>query len=108
MSESTLSSEPHSALQPLLTAEQVANTLSIHPHTVLRALAGQINIPLPPGFKLGGRWRFRQDDVCKFVDELSGRVQLSNKERTDKLEPVTGIQQPGRPRKIARGMTGAA
>lgn len=94
------------ALQPLLTAEQVANTLSIHPHTVLRALAGQIKIPLPPGFKLGGRWRFRQDDVCKFIDDLSGRATPSRQAEADK--PTKSFSRPGRPRKLARALRGAA
>ena len=108
MSESLSLSENNlaiQALQPLLTADQVANTLSIHPHTVLRALAGQIKIPLPPGFKLGGRWRFRQDDVCKFIDEISGRTMLPH---AVTHKPIAADPRPGRPRKLARAMGGSA
>lgn len=114
MSESLSGNQPAvAALQPLLTVEQVANTLSLHPHTVLRALANQIKIPLPPSFKLGGRWRFRQDEVCKFIDELSGKTSaLSKNEQADDTSPILtqGTKLSGRPRKVAcvPGQAGAA
>ncbi|MBI3318806.1 MAG: helix-turn-helix domain-containing protein [Candidatus Omnitrophica bacterium] len=41
----------------ILTIDQVADFLHLHPMTVYRlAKEGKL-----PGFKVGGRWRFRQD-----------------------------------------------
>ena len=49
----------------LFTAEELAEKLRIHPHTVRRlARAGKL-----PGFKIGGQWRFEQ----KQMDELKKR-----------------------------------
>jgi len=46
----------------ILTAEEVAKYLRIHPYTVKRlARTGKL-----PGFKVGGQWRFRKDDIDKW------------------------------------------
>lgn len=43
----------------ILTAQEVAEYLRIHPYTVKRlARAGKL-----PGFKVGGQWRFRKDEI---------------------------------------------
>ena len=43
----------------VLTAEEVAKYLRIHPYTVRRLVRkGKI-----PGFKVGGQWRFRKDKI---------------------------------------------
>ena len=43
----------------ILTVEEVAEYLRIHPYTVRRLVrAGQL-----PGFKVGGQWRFHRDEV---------------------------------------------
>ena len=82
----------------LLTVEEVAGRLILHPHTLLRALNKQIEIPIPAGFKLGGRWRFRSDDVDQFIDQISGRAPL---ELTPPAPAVEKKPGRGRPRKVA-------
>ena len=43
----------------ILTAQEVAKYLRVHPYTVKRlARAGKL-----PGFKVGGQWRFRKDKI---------------------------------------------
>ena len=45
--------------EEVLTAEEVAEYLRIHPYTLRRlARAGKL-----PGFKIGGQWRFRKDEI---------------------------------------------
>ena len=45
--------------EEILTAEEVAEYLRIHPYTVRRLVrAGKL-----PGFKVGGQWRFRKDEI---------------------------------------------
>jgi len=45
--------------EEVLTAEEVAEYLRIHPYTLRRlARAGKL-----PGFKIGGQWRFRKDKI---------------------------------------------
>jgi len=44
------------------TAEEIAKYLRIHPYT-LRRLAREGKIP---GFKVGGQWRFRKDEIEKW------------------------------------------
>lgn len=81
----------------LLSPRDVAKRLALHPHTVSRGLCGQIEIDLPPAFRLGSRWRFRQDEVEKFIDKLSGKtvpVQLQKME-------VEVKRKAGRPRASA-------
>lgn len=46
----------------VLTAEEVAKYLRIHPYTV-RRLAGKGKLP---GFKVGGQWRFHKDEIDKW------------------------------------------
>jgi len=103
-------------MSKLLTAEQVAARLALHPHTVLRALNGQIKLQIPRGFKLGGRWRFRDDDVEKFLDEMSGRARETGETAPAPAVPAQGTgtvtvkvkRGPGRPRKVAAPEGGAA
>lgn len=87
----------------LLTVEEVAGRLILHPHTVLRALNGQIDIQIPAGFKLGGRWRFRSDDVDQFIDQISGRAPLEPTPPAVEKKPGRG-----RPRKVAAVVGSAA
>ena len=48
----------------ILTAQEVAKYLRVHPYTVKRlARVGKL-----PGFKVGGQWRFDQ----KAIDKLKG------------------------------------
>lgn len=52
--------------EEVLTVEEVAEYLRIHPYTLRRlARAGKL-----PGFKVGGQWRFKKYDM----DKLSSRV----------------------------------
>ena len=45
----------------VLTAEEVAEYLRIHPYTVRRlARDGKL-----PGFKVGGQWRFNNEEIKK-------------------------------------------
>lgn len=45
--------------QEILTAAEVAKYLRIHPYTVKRLVrTGKL-----PGFKIGGQWRFRRDEI---------------------------------------------
>jgi len=51
----------------ILTAEEVAEYFRIHPYTVKRlARAGKL-----PGFKVGGLWRFRKDDIDQWSKSYS-------------------------------------
>jgi excisionase family DNA binding protein len=44
------------------TAEEIARYLRVHPYTVKRlARANKI-----PGFKVGGQWRFRKDEIDRW------------------------------------------
>jgi len=48
--------------EDILTAEEVAKYLRIHPYTIKRlAREGKF-----PGFKVGGQWRFRKDALDKW------------------------------------------
>lgn len=83
-----------------LNVEVVSSRLLMHPHTMLRALNGQIEIQIPPGFKVGGRWRFRSDDVDQFIDQISGRAPLEPTPPSP--APAVGKKPSrGRPRKVA-------
>jgi len=43
----------------ILTAEEVAEYLRIHPYTVRRLVrSGKL-----PGFKVGGQWRFKKEEI---------------------------------------------
>jgi len=50
---------------PLLTAKQVADLLQWNPYTVIKK-AEKAELP---GFKLGREWRFRQEDIVRWIDE---------------------------------------
>lgn len=51
----------------LLTTEQVAEILQVHPFTVLKYIKqGKLK-----GIKLGRVWRIRESDVDKFIEERS-------------------------------------
>lgn len=59
----------------ILTAQEVAKYLRIHPYTVKRlARAGKL-----PGFKVGDQWRFKKEDIDLLskksakIGERSGR-----------------------------------
>lgn len=54
----------------ILTVEQVAELLHLHPMTVYRlAKEGKL-----PGFKVGGRWRFQKDAMENWMVD---RVQVA-------------------------------
>ncbi len=60
----------------LMTPEDVANYLSISPRTVYDyAQKGKI-----PAIKIGGQWRFREDDISQWLDNKlsSGSSNLSS------------------------------
>ena len=49
----------------LLTAKQVADILQWNPYTIIKkAEKGEL-----PGFKMGKEWRFRQEDIVRWIDE---------------------------------------
>ena len=49
--------------EEVLTAEEVAEYLRIHPYTLRRlARAGKL-----PGFKIGGQWRFNKEEMQKWM-----------------------------------------
>ena len=51
----------------ILTAEEVAKYLRVHPYTVKRlARAGKL-----PGFKVGGQWRFQKEAIDKLINNLN-------------------------------------
>ena len=93
----------------LLVPKEVAARYALHPATVSKHLCGAIQIDLPPAFKIGGQWRFREDDVDAHIDRLSGR---SPPEPTSpQPQPATQakpIRSRGRPRKVAAVGVGAA
>lgn len=49
----------------ILDAEEVGKLLRIHQRTVIRlASQGQF-----PGFKVGGQWRFKRQDIEDYIEE---------------------------------------
>lgn len=57
----------------ILTAQEVAKYLRIHPYTVKRlAREGKL-----PGFKVGEQWRFQQNAINKFINNLNPRKSKS-------------------------------
>ena len=53
--------------EDILTAEEVAKYLRIHPYTAKRlAREGKLS-----GFKIGGQWRFRKDDIDQWSKSYS-------------------------------------
>ena len=62
----------------LMTPEDVANYLSISPRTVYDyAQKGKI-----PAIKIGGQWRFREDDISQWLDN-----KLSSGSSGNDIEP---------------------
>ena len=58
-----------SQLPSLLTVKQVAQILQWNPYTIVKkAEKGDL-----PGFKLGRVWRFRQEDLLRWIDERRAR-----------------------------------
>ena len=84
----------------LLTPTDVARCYSLHPHTVSKYLCGAIEMDLPKAFKVGGQWRFREDDVRQHIDKLSGRAPLESTSPKPLAETQTKqTKGRGRPRK---------
>ena len=50
---------------PLLTVKQVAKILQWNPFTIVK----KTEKGLLPGFKLGREWRFRQEDIVRWIEE---------------------------------------
>ena len=51
--------------EEVLTAEEAAKYLRIHPYTLRRLTrAGKV-----PGFKIGGQWRFRKEELANNSQE---------------------------------------
>ena len=86
----------------LLTPRELAVRYKLHPHTVSKHLCGAIQMDLPPAFKVGGQWRFREDDVDAHIDRLSGRAPLEPTAPQPQTATQTKpIRSRGRPRKVA-------
>lgn len=64
--EPTAPRQTQSGLPPaLLTVSQVAHILQWNRYTVIKkAEKGEL-----PGFKLGRGWRFKQDDLVRWIEE---------------------------------------
>ncbi len=53
---------------PLLTVKQVAEILQWNTFTILKkTVKGEL-----PGFKLGREWRYRQEDIVRWIDIKRG------------------------------------
>lgn len=89
----------------VLSVRDLAGLWGMHPHTISRGLSGQLRIDLPPAFKIGGEWRFREDDVEEHLNRLSGRSAAQTGARatnaTAGVLTTTTKRKPGRPRKSA-------
>jgi excisionase family DNA binding protein len=55
----------------VMTLEEVAEFLRVHPSTVYRLLKGR-NIP---AFKVGSDWRFNQDSIERWIKEREAAQQ---------------------------------
>lgn len=63
----------------ILTVEQVAELLHLHPMTVYRlAKGGKL-----PGFKVGGRWRFRKDAIEEWMVDRTQVARLEGESRRE-------------------------
>ena len=91
----------------LMTPREVAARFALHPHTVSRALCGALELDMPPAFKVGGQWRFREDDVDAHIDKLSGRASAGIPS-APQVQTTAATRGPGRPRKIAPTFLGGA
>jgi excisionase family DNA binding protein len=57
------------ATNDVLDAEEVGRLLRVHQRTVIRlASQGQL-----PGFKVGGQWRFKRQDIEDYIEEQKRR-----------------------------------
>ena len=73
----------------LLTTEQVAQILQVHPLTVLKYIkAGKLK-----GIKLGRVWRLREQDVESFLEDRSMALFPSDKTEKSKSEPQVDNQK---------------
>jgi len=69
--------------ESLLTSEQVAHILQVHPLTVLKYIkAGKLK-----GIKLGRVWRIREADVNQFLEDRSMALKT-----TSKKDDITEVQ----------------
>ena len=62
-----MESSPSSSSRPptLLTVKQVAQILQWNPFTIVKkAEKGEL-----PGFKMGRAWRFREEDITRWIEE---------------------------------------
>lgn len=93
----------------LLTPIDVARCYALHPHTVSKYLCGAIQMDLPKAFKVGGQWRFREDDVRQHIDKLSGRSSLEpTAQQSQAATQIQPIRSRGRPRKVVAAGAGRA
>ena len=79
--------------EKLLTSEQVAQILQVHPFTVLKYIkAGKLK-----GIKLGRVWRIRESDVEKFLEERfmasPSDKEIATQEETPTSEEKIEIEQ---------------
>ena len=78
----------------LLTSEQVAQILQVHPFTVLKYIkAGKLK-----GIKLGRVWRIRESDMERFLEERfmaspSDKTHSQNTDAKENEEPESTISQ---------------
>jgi len=64
----------------ILTVEQVAELLHLHPMTIYRlAKEGKL-----PGFKVGGRWRFQKDAMETWMVDRVQVARLQGEGRAEK------------------------
>ena len=58
-----------------LTPTEIARALRVHPFTVTRlAREGKL-----PGFKVGGIWRFRKDELEQWLESNRQRVEVGKR-----------------------------
>jgi len=61
-------SAPGTAETPAKTVQQVAALLNVNAKTVYRLVQrGEL-----PGFKVGGAWRFRREDIDRWIERQKG------------------------------------
>lgn len=62
-------------INDILDPDEVAKLLRVHVRTVTRlATSGEL-----PGFKVGGQWRFKREDIDAYIEEQKRKQQ--NKDR---------------------------
>ena len=61
--------------EEVMTAEEIAEYLRIHPYTVRRlARAGKL-----PGFKVGGQWRFNRNQIGDLANTPAEKREIKSK-----------------------------